>query len=318
MIIALGGKTRDHARHILTRAAHALGHERMYEAAIPRRYRLTARAHKIERERMVAKVEGTRALATALEIALAAMRRDALHRFGLREGEIGMGIRELREHIARLADGAGQLGFDERHLEMAFRAPVAAAYRAGLASAKDELRSWPVHEAEKKRKIFTVNTAFEDFDPAAAIDALYQTTLEFSRQVVDRERDGLKKLLLDAIQHGDTADEINDSIRLFFGDGIHYVSDDGSIVRTIPEDAWIEMVSRTEIARAQNGGITDTYRAAGVEMVQFITAEDERVCPECEDLDGEIIPVDSDDIPPIHPSCRCTVIAHDEFSEQAA
>ena len=315
MIVELGKKSRREAHRMFARAADALREgPRTLDAVVPRRYELAPHAQKIERERMRAKVDGTRSLATALEIALAATRRDVLHRLGMREAK------DARDHdgrsVARLADHKGQIGFDSRHLEKAFKTPIAAAFRSGVESAKSELRAWPVREdAQKKR--YTIDTAFDDFDPTATIDALYQTTLVFSRDVVDRERDALKRLLLDAVANGDTGAEINDAIRLFFEDGIHYIGDDGAIARTIPQDSWIDMVSRTEIARAQNGGITDTYRAAGVEQVQFVTAEDERVCPDCDALDGEIFDVGSDDTPPIHPSCRCTVIAHDEFSEQS-
>lgn len=312
MILDLGGKTRREARRMLTRAAHALLESPHTLLTVPKRRRpITARAHAIERQRMRDKVAGTRELANALELALNAMRRDVLHRFGMREARNAI----VNDDAARIADGIGQMGFDERHLARAFRAPVATAYRAGRSSAVAELRTFATREAAAPKKAFTVNTAFEDFDPTAAIDALYQTTLVFSRQVVDRERDGLKQLLLNAVKDGDSADEINDAIMLFFEDGIHYIGDDGAVLRTLPQDSWIDMVARTEIARAQNGGISDTYKAAGVELVEFITAEDELVCPECEDLDGTIMDVDSDDVPPIHPSCRCTIIAHDEFSE---
>lgn len=302
MILSLGGKSRREARRLIERAASAL---------VRKPSAITWRAQKIERERVRAKVAGTRELATALEIALSSTRRDVLHRL---QHRLDLSEPLVDPTAQRLADGIGQLGWDSRHLERAFAPTVRKLYLSGHESAKAELRALPMREAEP-RKAYTVNTAFEDFDPTAAIEALLQTEFVFSRQVVDRERDALKRLIQDAIAHGDTGEELQDAIRLFFEDGIHYVGDGGALVRVMPEDAWINQVARTEVARAQNAGIVDTFKAANVDMVQYIATEDEKVCDDCLDLDGQVFPItDADNIPPIHPSCRCTVVAADDFT----
>ena len=49
------------------------------------------------------------------------------------------------------------------------------------------------------------------------------------------------------------------------------------------------------------------YRDAGVEMVEWVTQRDERVCETCGDLDGERFR--TEDAPPKqHPNCRCYLI----------
>lgn len=62
-------------------------------------------------------------------------------------------------------------------------------------------------------------------------------------------------------------------------------------------------------------GITDeavlgAYADADVEMVRWVTAQDERVCEDCEPLDGKIFPIDA--VPPKpHWGCRCRLVPAD-------
>lgn len=46
-------------------------------------------------------------------------------------------------------------------------------------------------------------------------------------------------------------------------------------------------VARSEIIRASNAGSLSVYEQAGVKTVMWLTAQDERVCPWCEPLEGE-------------------------------
>jgi len=69
-------------------------------------------------------------------------------------------------------------------------------------------------------------------------------------------------------------------------------------------------LARTEVIGAHAEGALDEYTAAGVEGVEvqaeFSTAGDEQVCPECEDLEGNVYSIDeARGIIPVHPNCRC-------------
>ena len=74
-------------------------------------------------------------------------------------------------------------------------------------------------------------------------------------------------------------------------------------------DARSMLVARTEIMQASNYGNTEGYKAAGVQQVQWLGADDEREreCSICYPMNGEIF--DIDDAPPLpastHPACRC-------------
>lgn len=75
-----------------------------------------------------------------------------------------------------------------------------------------------------------------------------------------------------------------------------------------------EVISRTESAMADLKGNMEISKEAGVERVQWLTAEAD-ACDQCEDLDGQEAPVDgefsdgtaADDV--AHPNCRCDRIA---------
>lgn len=52
-----------------------------------------------------------------------------------------------------------------------------------------------------------------------------------------------------------------------------------------------------------------THDAEGDELLQFATAGDDDVCPECEDLEGQIFDIEeAQGVIPVHPNCRCAWI----------
>ena len=51
----------------------------------------------------------------------------------------------------------------------------------------------------------------------------------------------------------------------------------------------------------------DAFRAAGIESVMWVTQEDNRVCRDCDELNGKIFQIDEIP-PPQHPHCRCYVV----------
>ena len=69
-----------------------------------------------------------------------------------------------------------------------------------------------------------------------------------------------------------------------------------------------DRVVRTELMHTLNAGLTQRYKDSGYKELEILVAEDERTCDICSGKSGEIISVDSYDIPPFHPRCRCTCI----------
>jgi SPP1 gp7 family putative phage head morphogenesis protein len=70
-----------------------------------------------------------------------------------------------------------------------------------------------------------------------------------------------------------------------------------------------ERIARTEVLRAANEGRLRAYHAEGVGRVEFVAADDERTCPECNAEDGkELTLAEAGGLLPLHPQCRCTYI----------
>ena len=69
----------------------------------------------------------------------------------------------------------------------------------------------------------------------------------------------------------------------------------------------MDVIARTEVLRAHNQGRIKFHRRVGVRKLEWMTMEDERVCPVCGPLDGKVF--DTDRFPPhAHPNCRCTSV----------
>lgn len=71
-----------------------------------------------------------------------------------------------------------------------------------------------------------------------------------------------------------------------------------------------ELIARTELIRSYAEGQLDSMEQLGVEqvgaLVEFKTAGDAVVCPECSSLEGVVFPVaEARGVIPVHPRCRC-------------
>lgn len=73
------------------------------------------------------------------------------------------------------------------------------------------------------------------------------------------------------------------------------------------------MIAATETATAYSRGSLLAYADAGVDESEWLTAEDEKVCPICAPLDGKRAALGAEFAPGIrwpaaHPNCRCSLL----------
>lgn len=78
-----------------------------------------------------------------------------------------------------------------------------------------------------------------------------------------------------------------------------------------------ELIARTEIIRAHHLAMIQQYRNWGLINVhvqaEWKTAGDDRVCSECESLEGQIFTLDEiESLIPLHPGCRCIALPQSE------
>ena len=95
------------------------------------------------------------------------------------------------------------------------------------------------------------------------------------------------------------------------GQGYRAIGD--SVSAIIDNTQRADVISITESNRAFNQAFVDQIQAAGGEQFDWVTDGDP--CPECEALEG--LHDIGDDVPPEHPSCRCSALLPDgsEISE---
>ena len=118
------------------------------------------------------------------------------------------------------------------------------------------------------------------------------------RGIAERYLDEAVRLLHDALLHGDSPGALA-----------------GRLMNLVASPERALLIAQTEIARAISAATEARYREAGVEFVEWATAEDERVCPICggNELAG-VIPIGTPfpggtPTPPAHPRCRCALLA---------
>jgi len=129
--------------------------------------------------------------------------------------------------------------------------------------------------------------------------------------------DALKGKLDEGIRTGATLSELEASVR-----DVYAWSDERRAA----------MIAKTETFRIANDTTKETWKASGVvETIKWYTAEDDKVCGYCDDMDGTVISInenfydkgdtagstvagesmdlDYSDVgaPPLHPDCRCYV-----------
>lgn len=74
-----------------------------------------------------------------------------------------------------------------------------------------------------------------------------------------------------------------------------------------------KVLARTEVIRSHHVANVATYREAGIAGVEiqaeFATAGDQRVCTECEGLEGNVYSIaEVEGMIPVHPNCRCVAL----------
>jgi SPP1 gp7 family putative phage head morphogenesis protein len=72
-----------------------------------------------------------------------------------------------------------------------------------------------------------------------------------------------------------------------------------------------QLIGVTETTRLFGRGAQATFRAAGLRTWVWQTDEDDNVCPECDELDGQEFSME-EEFDPAHPGCRCFPLPQQE------
>lgn len=171
---------------------------------------------------------------------------------------------------------------------------------------------------EKSCKFVLVSTTY-DMDYPEALAYLEEQGIKLADDVTEETERILAEVIAQAFSEGLALTEISALIDESFDDSYRAT-----------------MIARTEIVRAANYGALSAYKQSGVvESKEWLTAQDEKVCPFCGSLDRTVLGLDdsflavggtlevtTDDgkvhtltnnyldtqAPPVHPHCRCTLL----------
>jgi len=188
----------------------------------------------------------------------------------------------LRAH----AEGSMQLGIDDGIGQLeAMQAP----------DFKD------LSEIERKSMI---TRTFSTID-RAAVDFLANYELQLLGDVSTELASGIKRTITQGVLQGKSIPEVARDIGRVVEDPEAFKTAGKTVFKTAQQRATL--IARTETLRAHNEGRKVFYREVGVRKVKWITAHDERTCPECAPRDGKVYPIDA--VPEEHPGGRCTVSA---------
>ncbi len=92
------------------------------------------------------------------------------------------------------------------------------------------------------------------------------------------------------------------------------------LVKTMVGESWPDLskgrartIATTEVCRATSFASQQTYSRNGIERKEWETSQDEKTCDPCAALNGEVVAVGAsfssgDQHPPLHPTCRCTLL----------
>lgn len=200
----------------------------------------------------------------------------------------------LREQARRALTAAGGSGGGERAtLEQVLRGVLADAYAAGAHAATEQLPG---------AAVVTV-TGIDGIDwsawrpglPAVAnllTNGGLQRLLDQADVTVRGVQDTLLRQMGNRIAAGVAAGDSVDSIAAGLS---AYVAD--------PDRA--QMIAHTETARAMSAATLDTYTANGVGQWEWILSPD--ACELCEEQKDENPHQAGDEMPPLHPRCRCAI-----------
>lgn len=173
-----------------------------------------------------------------------------------------------------------------------------------------------ISEAGQEAILLINAGVFDKTDPRVAQFIKRRTKLVSTsiNQETDKQ---LRAELAEGISLGETIDELRARIERVYGAAAGYRS---------------ERIARTETIRAENFASQEAWQQSGVvESKEWYTAHDERVCEFCGPMDGKVVELtsryfdkgdsydgsqggtlkldyDHIDGPPLHVSCRCTLL----------
>jgi len=180
------------------------------------------------------------------------------------------------------------------------------------------VREWVKSEYETKDIPYILEAINNDnFDDLKAV-----SKVEFKAGYLDeRQTNHLKSILMEGFKGNlnlkEMKEKILDDVKLknlyeYNSRGI-VKDEDGKRIILLDKQDRAEMIVKTETVRMAAEGLKSRLKVEGVPLIKWVTAENDRVCPECNALDNMIFESSEPNTPPLHVNCQCHI---EEISTQ--
>ncbi len=212
-------------------------------------------------------------------------------------------LKDLDKEIVKITDDL------QKSWKVGVNTNVTGAMRLGIDEGLEQLSVLNVKEYQKlsdSARNKMVHKTFTTIDKSA-IDFLANYQLTLLGDVSAELAAGIKRTVTQGILTGKSIPEVSRDIGSVITNKESFRKAGKTVFKTAQQRATL--IARTETLRAHNEGRKVFYRSAGIKKAQWITANDERICPECGPLDGRIFDIDKMPGPPLHPACRCNVFS---------
>jgi SPP1 gp7 family putative phage head morphogenesis protein len=137
-----------------------------------------------------------------------------------------------------------------------------------------------------------------------ALDFMANYNLALAGDVHRELADGIKRTILAGIATGKGAEDIARDLGSVVKDPEAFRRAGGKVFAKA--QYRMELIARTEVLRAHNQGRIKFHDQVGIKRLEWMTMLDERVCPVCGPLDGQVFETRKFPPQPAHPNCRCT------------
>jgi len=145
-------------------------------------------------------------------------------------------------------------------------------------------------------------SAFAAPETTEKLELLYTRAYGQLKDVTSQMSQQMSRIMADGLAHGKGVGEISRNLS----------NNINKITKT-----RARVIARTEIIHAHAEGMLDGFTKLGIKKVagvaEWATAGDDRVCPDCESMDGEVFSVkQAHGMIPLHPNCRCSWVPSEE------
>ncbi len=189
-----------------------------------------------------------------------------------------------------------------------FRNASRAGFRSGVYRGIEEFAAaqMPFYRNLTPDGIDKLTTSVFTLIDTDALDFMTNYNLVLVGDVHRELLDGIKRTILSGIATGKGADDIVRDLGKVIEDKESF-RNAGSKVFSKAQYR-MEMIARTEVLRAHSQGRIKFHQQVGIQQLEWMTMEDERMCPVCGGLDGKVFDTDRFPNQPYHPYCRCSSV----------